>query len=137
MRERRNGNRLSSMIWTACSNCRNLRSQHPGRSLSSYSARSNGTSDEIGSAFRKQCVGRNRFIAPSSNGGLPAMIGKRRNKAIAPYTLAEILRLQLDRLAMGVRSAARSHAPDSAASCRLFRRTAQGTEREVYLFAGI
>jgi len=27
----------------------------------------------------------NRFIAPSGNGDLPAVSGKRRNKAIAPY----------------------------------------------------
>jgi len=65
------------------------------------------------------------------------MIGKRRNKAIAPYTLAEILRLQLDRLAMGCAISRGPMPPDSAASCRLFRRTAQGSEREVYLFAGI
>ena len=38
----------------------------------------------------REYVGRNRFIAPSSNGGLPAMSGKRRNKAIAPYALRDI-----------------------------------------------
>jgi len=35
----------------------------------------------------REYVGRNRFIAPSSNGGLPATSDKRRNKAIAPYAL--------------------------------------------------